>query len=75
MIASAITNRVLVLDTEAPYVAVNWAKKFFALPPSRRIGELKVRLEAEIAAGELEARREDEYYVAWLEARRSELGL
>jgi poly(A) polymerase len=47
----------------------------FALPPSRRVGELKQRLENEIASGQLEARREDEYYVAWLEARRCELGL
>ena len=47
----------------------------FALPPSRRIGELKQRLEAEIDAGTLEARREDEYYVAWLEQHRAELGL
>ena len=29
----------------------------FALPPSRRVGELKQRLESEIAAGNLEARR------------------
>jgi poly(A) polymerase len=45
----------------------------FALPPSRRIGELKRLLESEIEAGNLEARREDEYYLAWLESKRSEL--
>ncbi|HEX4355758.1 MAG TPA: HDIG domain-containing protein [Polyangiales bacterium] len=45
----------------------------FALPPSRRIGELKSLLETEIEAGNLEARREDEYYLAWLESKRSEL--
>jgi poly(A) polymerase len=47
----------------------------FALGPSRRIGELKEMLEAEIAAGRLEPRREDAYYLAWLEERRQELGL
>ena len=47
----------------------------FELPPSRRIGELKERLEAEIAAGTLEPHREDEYYVAWLREHRAALGL
>jgi len=47
----------------------------FALPPSRLIGELKERLEAEIERGTLEPRREDAYYVAWLETHRAELGL
>jgi poly(A) polymerase len=47
----------------------------FALPPSRRIGELKLRLEAEIEAGELQADQPSEYYVAWLEQRRAELKL
>ncbi len=35
----------------------------FALPPSRRIGELKEALEAAIDAGELEPRREADYYL------------
>jgi poly(A) polymerase len=43
----------------------------FALPPSRRIGELKRVLETTIAEGTLEARREDEYYLAWLESQRA----
>jgi poly(A) polymerase len=47
----------------------------FALPPSRRIGELKELLESEIAAERLEARREDAYYLAWLDTRKQELGL
>lgn len=47
----------------------------FGLAPSRRIGELKQLLSAEIEAQRLEARREDEYYLAWLQARRHELGL
>jgi poly(A) polymerase len=47
----------------------------FALPPSRKIGELKEKLEAEIRAGRLEPLREDDYYVAWLEARRQEFEL
>jgi poly(A) polymerase len=47
----------------------------FAMAPSKKIGDLKKRLEDEIAAGTLEARREDEYYLTWLEAQRVELGL
>jgi poly(A) polymerase len=47
----------------------------FGLPPSRRIGEIKLRLEAEVEAGQLEPGRESAYYIAWLEARREELGL
>ena len=47
----------------------------FALPPSRRIGELKRLLETEIEAGRLDPRREDEYYLAWLESQRTELGI
>ena len=45
----------------------------FGLPPSRRIGELKRVLEAEIAQGNLEPRREDAYYLAWLESARAKL--
>jgi poly(A) polymerase len=45
----------------------------FALPPSKKIGDLKKRLETEIEAGTLEARREDDYYLAWIEANRAEL--
>jgi poly(A) polymerase len=47
----------------------------FGLPPSRRVGELKLRLEAEIERGTLEPHREDAYYVAWLREHASELGL
>ena len=47
----------------------------FGLPPSRRIGELKRLLEAEIEAERLMPRREDEYYLAWLETQRDELGI
>jgi hypothetical protein len=47
----------------------------FGLAPSRRVGELKEMLEAEIAAGQLEPRREDEYYLAWLQERREQLGI
>lgn len=45
----------------------------FALPPSRRIGELKRLIESEIAQGTLEARREDAYYLEWLETQRATL--
>ena len=47
----------------------------FGLPPSRRIGEIKQRVEREVAAGELEPHRDDDYYVAWMEQHRTELGL
>jgi poly(A) polymerase len=38
----------------------------FALPPSRRIGELKSALEAAVEAGELEPQRESAYYVKFI---------
>jgi poly(A) polymerase len=47
----------------------------FHMPPSRRIGELKRRLEAEIEGGALEPRREPEHYLTWLQAHRDELGI
>jgi poly(A) polymerase len=53
----------------------NAVMQHFGLPPSRRIGEIKQLLEAEIQSGALEPRREDEYYLAWLNERRAELGL
>jgi poly(A) polymerase len=47
----------------------------FGLPPSRRIGELKEWLEAQVEEGRLEAQRDSDYYVEWLEAHRDEAGL
>jgi poly(A) polymerase len=47
----------------------------FALPPSRLIGELRCRLEAEVEAGRLLPERESAYYMAWLEQNRASLGL
>ena len=47
----------------------------FGLPPSRRVGELKHLIEAEIAQGTLEARQDDRYYLEWLEAQRVSLGI
>ena len=44
----------------------------FAMPPSRRIGEIRELLEKAIEDGSLESHRESEHYLAWLEARRSE---
>lgn len=38
----------------------------FALPPSRRVGELRRLCEEAIDRGELEERRADEYYIAFL---------
>ena len=38
----------------------------FALPPSKRIGDLRKLCEDAIERGELEERREADYYVAYL---------
>ena len=38
----------------------------FAIPPPKRIGELRKLCEDAIARGELEERREADYYVAYL---------
>jgi poly(A) polymerase len=38
----------------------------FAIPPSRRIGDLKRALEEACERGDLEERREDGYYLDWL---------
>jgi len=38
----------------------------FAIPPSRKIGDLKRALEDACERGELEERREDAYYLDWL---------
>ena len=38
----------------------------FAIPPSKRIGELRKLCEDAIERGELEERREADYYVAYL---------
>ncbi len=40
--------------------------KAFGIPPSKKVGDLRKKLEAAVDAGELEARRESEYYVEWL---------
>jgi poly(A) polymerase len=44
----------------------NAIMEHFALPPSRRIGELKRSLEDAITKGALEPHRDEAYYVAWL---------
>lgn len=45
----------------------------FGVPPSKKLGELRGCLEAEVEAGRLEPQREPDYYLAWLEAHRTEL--
>lgn len=78
---SELSARIQKLEAEAAKLPPlskgigNAMMEHFGLPPSRRIGELKALLEAEIAAERLEARREDAYYLAWLDAHRQELGL
>lgn len=49
--------------------------KRFALPPSRLIGDLRMKLEAEVEAGRLEPQRDSDYYLEWLLANRDALGL
>ncbi|MFW6067227.1 MAG: HDIG domain-containing metalloprotein [Myxococcota bacterium] len=46
----------------------NALMKRFGLPPSKKIGQIRDRLEADVERGELEPGREPEYYVAWVEA-------
>jgi poly(A) polymerase len=53
----------------------NQIMEHFKLAPSRKIGDVKRRLEQEVEAGALESGREPEYYLTWLDARRQELGL
>lgn len=45
----------------------------FGLPPSKRVGELRNRLEQGVIEGRLEAQRDFSYYLAWLDAHRDEL--
>lgn len=47
----------------------------FALPPGRRIGEVRKALEAAIEAGDVDALQPAETYLAFVEARRDEFGL
>jgi poly(A) polymerase len=49
--------------------------KAFALPPSRRIGELKVAIEAAVAAGEIAPHLEADAYVDFLRANAARFGL
>src|SRR5690606_26371314 len=47
----------------------------FALPPSRRIGDIKRALEAAVEQGEIEPHRESEYYVSFVAEHRDRFGL
>jgi poly(A) polymerase len=51
----------------------NQIMEHFNLTPSRKIGDVKRRLEQAVDAGALEPGREPEYYLTWLEERRQEL--
>jgi poly(A) polymerase len=53
----------------------NEIMRHFALPASRRIGELKREVELEVEAGGLEPQRDFAYYLAWLETQREKLGI
>jgi poly(A) polymerase len=75
---SARIQKLEVDDAKLPLLSKgigNAMMEHFGLRPSRRIGELKELLEAEIQAERLEPRREDAYYLAWLEAQREQLEL
>jgi len=47
----------------------------FGLPPSKRLGEVKVALEAAVEAGKLEAHKDVAYYVDFLINHRADFGL
>ena len=66
------------LDAEVeplPKGVGNAIMEAFAIPPSRRIGELKRALEAAVDAGELPPRQESEFYVQFLSEHRERFGL
>lgn len=48
--------------------------RHFNLSPSREVGLLRNRLQAEVEAGRLEPQRDDAYYLAWLDQHRADLG-
>ncbi|MEY4581122.1 MAG: hypothetical protein RL701_5825 [Pseudomonadota bacterium] len=75
---SSRIDRLEVEDSKLPLLSKgigNAVMQHFKLQPSRRIGEIKELLEAEIAAERLEPRRDDDYYLAWLQENREQLGL
>ncbi|MGD8860970.1 MAG: HDIG domain-containing protein [Myxococcales bacterium] len=47
----------------------------FGIPPSKRIGDLRHRLEQEVAAGRLQPGQDADYYLDWMDAHRGDLGL
>jgi poly(A) polymerase len=47
----------------------------FGLPPSKRIGEIRSKLEEKVEAGEVPPRAEPEVYVAFIRAHADEFGL
>ena len=47
----------------------------FAIPPSKRLGDLKAALERAVADGRIEAHRDAPYYVEFLSGHRAEFGL
>jgi poly(A) polymerase len=47
----------------------------FAIPPSKRVGEIKRALEAAVEAGELPAEQESEFYVQFLSENKARFGL
>jgi len=47
----------------------------FAIPPSKRIAEIKTALEMAVERGEIEAHQSDEYYVAWVQTHREKFNI
>jgi poly(A) polymerase len=68
----ALKERILIirdLDARVPPLPPglgNAIMQAFALPPSRRIGDLRKQCEDAVERGELEERRDAEYYVDFL---------
>lgn len=50
----------------------NAIMQHFGLPPSKKIGDIRDQLEADVEAGRLEAGRDADYYIAWVEAHRDD---
>lgn len=44
----------------------------FGLPPSKQVGDIRHKLEADVEAGLLEAGHDPDYYIAWVEAHRDD---
>jgi poly(A) polymerase len=47
----------------------------FAIPPSKRLGELRATIETRCDAGEIPSHQDTDFYIAWMREHAAELGL